>query len=649
VLQHDLIGRQYEVGSDYDGAIEAYKKVLDLDSKDVTSRVNYAVLLEYGPDGVHYASTHLDEAVKQIRAVKEQDAELGARYDLNVIVDLFFAGQFQKMLDAASALGDSEAIRQYRIAATSVLSSSDQAIQMANSSSSDEATRVRLLAGAGQFLLRTRHYKKAVALLEAASGNATASALAQQMQVLRNARPLEENTIPETDPRSPAQRILRMMTGGVDSSDRTLDAILSKQFWRTTRHENMKRAIEVSKGMLQSEMKRGETSRQVFADLVDSSIRYTVDGDEQSGFRVRATPIMGEPIDLIVIREDAQYKVLAMKPDYAPVGLEALERLSHSDVEGARKMLEWVRANVSVTNGEDPLAGQTFPRIWSRGDQGDAAHIELAAAALVADQSDRFDQVARLEKVLASATDRYEEAASLSLAHLYLRTKQWDKALPLLKPLAERYPESNSVFLSEFRAMRHLGRAPEAVALAQQRLKRAPDDDTLVENLADAYAAAGQFDKASDTLKVIAESGHATSNLLNSYAWMATFLPVPPQPAVEAAERANAMTNSENFAILHTLACLYAAGGKPLEARDLLLKAMTAAHMSQPDREVWFGFARIAEQYGDYETAAAEYARVTSTDVDNEGPTSTFTLAQKQIGALKSAGKVTDKATANGN
>jgi hypothetical protein len=55
------------------------------------------------------------------------------------------------------------------------------------------------------------------------------------------------------------------------------------------------------------------------------------------------------------------------------------------------------------------------------------------------------------------------------------------------------------------------------------------------------------------------------------------------------------------------------------KARDLLLKAMDARHLEEPNSEVWFGFALIAERYGVLDAAEEMYSRVEKPKVDYPG------------------------------
>ena len=135
------------------------------------------------------------------------------------------------------------------------------------------------------------------------------------------------------------------------------------------------------------------------------------------------------------------------------------------------------------------------------------------------------------------------------------------------------------------------------------------------------------------------DKGQATQDDLNSYAWSALFLPGPiDQESIEIAERANDLAKDSNFAILHTLACLEAQVGKPSQARELLLKAMNAQGLEDPNGAVWFGFGLIAEQYGVLDAAEKMYERVEKPKLEFPDA-KTHAIAQHRLAAL---GKIVD-------
>ena len=87
------------------------------------------------------------------------------------------------------------------------------------------------------------------------------------------------------------------------------------------------------------------------------------------------------------------------------------------------------------------------------------------------------------------------------------------------------------------------------------------------------------------------------------------------QDTIDAALRANDLTNNANFGMLRTLGCVYAAAGKTNQSRELLLKAMDSLYLNEPNSDVWFGLGLIAEQYGEFAAAEQMFERVERPDL----------------------------------
>ena len=174
---------------------------------------------------------------------------------------------------------------------------------------------------------------------------------------------------------------------------------------------------------------------------------------------------------------------------------------------------------------------------------------------------------------------------------------------------------------------RRLGR------LVKSRMQEHPEELAYVRSAIRLANSRNQFANAREMGKTLIDKGQATASDLNDYAWYALALPGPvDQDTIDKAVRANDL-NANSFAIQHTLGCVYAQAGKTTEARELLLKAMGANNLEEPNSEVWFGFGLIAEQYGAIEAAARMFARVEKPKTVFPG--STYALAQQHLVALR--------------
>ena len=149
VLKHDLIGRPFKKGMDYEGAITAYKKAVTLDPKDTLNRANLALLLEHGPDGTRYAeNARLKEAVAEFRELKKIDEEYSRNYDDNILYDLWYAHDYQGVLDNVSTLPASDARRGLMLAAIAVQQGNAAALKKSLEITTDDHARSSALVTA---------------------------------------------------------------------------------------------------------------------------------------------------------------------------------------------------------------------------------------------------------------------------------------------------------------------------------------------------------------------------------------------------------------------------------------------------------------------------------------------------------------------
>lgn len=145
----------------------------------------------------------------------------------------------------------------------------------------------------------------------------------------------------------------------------------------------------------------------------------------------------------------------------------------------------------------------------------------------------------------------------------------------------------------------------------------------------------GDFVKAHTLDQKILADGKAEAQDLNSIAWLSLFTGKVEGADMEDALKAAQLSNN-NAAVLHTLGCLYAEVGKIKEAREVLVQAMDALDLDEPDDNYWYAFGRIAEQFGERDTAIADYNRVTKPKYPIEISQSSYHLAQIRLQALRS-------------
>jgi tetratricopeptide (TPR) repeat protein len=215
IMEHDLIGRRFARGFDYQAALDAYSKAHQLDPKETNPQdkgiqVNYAMLLEYDADGTRYSEkSHLDQAITEFKEIKKRDEETGKRYDDFVLYDLWYLRKFKELLGQASALPATDIRRSLILAATVA----DQGLGAASKKSleitSGEQERSKAMMNGGSLLLRLWKYQEAAEMYSIAAKNQGNSAqLATFVNALRNTKPYEQIKIDSSDPRSAVQGML---------------------------------------------------------------------------------------------------------------------------------------------------------------------------------------------------------------------------------------------------------------------------------------------------------------------------------------------------------------------------------------------------------------------------------------------------------
>ena len=291
-------------------------------------------------------------------------------------------------------------------------------------------------------------------------------------------------------------------------------------------------------------------------------------------------------------------------------------------------------------NSEDPLEGPAFARAWTVGASSieggaDLAAARVAAAMLLADCA----EAKRALPMLRAAEPRNSAdklSLDLALAKAHLELADWPalqtvaarlvKAVPT-SALAFRYSQWSAIQLKQWDAVE---------AASRERLARLPDDSVAREMLVHRAEARGAFAEIPVILQPLIASGRASAADYNQFAWSALLTQPVKEDAVEAARMAYDETQGRSFAIAHTLACVYAASGKPREARDLLLKGMELLGVSKkPDDATWYGFGLVAEAYGDAESARDYYAKVKKPEKGVLQASSVWSLSQARLVALK--------------
>jgi len=644
IMEHDLIGRMLAKGFDYQASVDAYRKARLLDPQEIDPRTkgtqaDYAKLLEYDADGNRYSEkSHLEQAVTEFKNIRERDEESGKKYDDFVLYDLWYLRKYKELQEQAAALPGTDARRGLILAAIAMDKDIEAAVKKSLDITSDEQQRSNAMTNAARLLLYVRKYAEAAEMFSISSksqGNSTQ--YTTFANALKNTRPFEQIRIAPSDPRSAIQGLL-ISTFSKDGTYETSLSFMSKNALKSENPVEDKITYARSIAQMKKVAAKSGLTGESLGDIALSSARYSVEGDDALGFRITVETLGAGIQHAYVVREDGQYKCLKYSfssemPE--EIGWEVLSRLDKNDLPGARKWLDWARDSVHISGTDDPLAGQPFPHFWTKGQEGDANAIRTAALVLLPSKLLKGNYLSSLVAIRdATKIEVDRNRLTLVLAYAYSAQERPSELLSAAEELIKSAPDSLVAFNFLVKAYLGLKRFDEWQKLVQLNLQKHPDEIGYTRSAVHLSRYRGDFATAQKLMKPLIESGKAGDDDLNSYAWDALSLPGPIAPdAIEVAERANDHTKSANFGILHTLACLYAQSGKGAQARELLLKALDAGSLEEPNAAVWFGFGKIAEEYGEAQTAQLIYSRVEKPKTDSPG--SNYSLAQQRLQALK--------------
>jgi transglutaminase-like putative cysteine protease len=633
-LQHDAVGRRFAEGYDRAGAIAAYRKALQIEPKNTDIAADLAVLLEHDGSGVRYSpEAGVEEAISIYLARRKQlgeDATRSDDYANNLYYALLYTRRFTELREALRAAKPSLPQRALMITALAAEKGGAVAIDASRTLVSSESDRRSALASSGNILTRLREYQAAADLIEASTrGQTTTAAQTQRIALLRKTRRMDGREIAPTDPRGVVLRSFGEMFAQKRDPE-AFRALLSRRTASLADSIDFERAQRT----IIAGLTRQDLPPEVGADLLFSNVRVNIEGEDAVGYRVQLRAA-GETQSFYVVREDGAYRLLTVAPMLGPVGLMAQERILAGDLAGARRWLDWARLELRGGNSEDPLEGPAFSRAWTVGVTADLARAKLATALLLADSSMGERALPLLLEARGVSKDAADQLSlDIALAKSWLELGRWRELREVADRLVAAVPNSALAFRYQQWAAIQMQQWDAVATASRARLAQFPDDSVAREMLVHSAEARGRFGDIPVIMQPLIDSGRATASDYNQYAWSALLTQPVSEQAVEAARMAYDESQGRNSAINHTLACVYAASGKPREARDLLLKGMEQVGIDRPDDSAWYGFGLVAEAYGDAESARAYYAHVKKPSKGVIQPSSVYALSQARLAAL---------------
>jgi transglutaminase-like putative cysteine protease/tetratricopeptide (TPR) repeat protein len=638
ILKHDLVGRELRAGSDLDGAAQAYRAAIKLDPDDHTAQADLAILLEYDPVGRRYSGqAKMKQAIAEYETLgQDKLADLGLTN--NLAFAKFYGGDYAGALKAAQTLNPEP--KALIAACVAMIDGSKAGLAEANKRSTNDDGFKETARTAGEMLMNMRQYAQAAEFYQAGAAGDNAARNLGLANMLRTAQHHEEIKFANTP--TDAVKRFNMIPFDPALNKERYAALLSRNARKVLDAmdaDELKSELEAGKKM-NSELAREGSSLDVTEDVLLQMLDPKGEGDDATGYREKYEMLGGSSMTNYVIKEDGQYKLLDTGERPNSIALEMLDRIAAGDLKGAKALLDWMREDLHLEGGDDPLGGPVFPRFWTKGAAADARRMKLAAAAiLVGTRPTAAQGLAILEPALKEAAGERERTnLQLALAEGYAMLDNYAKLLDVATELLKQEPESKLAFLFKTQALMGLNRYDEANAVAGERLKLLENDSDALNLQMEIEAGRGDYVAGRAVGNKLVAQGKQNAEILNSLAWFALFLPQASADDVATAVKATQMAN-DNPHILHTLGCLYAVTGDTKDAREVLLRAMDDLNLDEPNDDFWYAWGLIAEQYGERQIAIADYQKLKKPKEVLEIPSSTWKLAQMRLKALGAEGK----------
>jgi tetratricopeptide (TPR) repeat protein len=637
-LQHNAIGIYHGKGFDLDASIAGYLKAIELDPDDLETRENLAILYEYDANGTRYVSQPgLNHAIDEYKALKAQDKAAGEQLEDNLLYCLLYAHRYADLKAELAPLPVTSARNSLGIAAAVAAEGVPAGLKRADRVSGNSQERSTALNNAGQQLIRLRMYPEAAQILSAGMQNQEQAAqAARQIAIFTNLHPYDPKQSTPVDATTVVRQMLAGMTTG-EFTDADIARVLTRHSFATEDQwqRNTRRTREAASTAVFVAAREGLTP-DIIADVSLGSMKMTVQGDDPSGYRVTMQTVGTAPQQFFVTKEDGAFKIVASQSDMMEVGNEALYLLHHGDERQARSLLDWKRDLIHKGGGDDPLLGPLFPLFWTSGESKGADAIERAAASLMVGPMDISAMLPSIAAKAAAATgaDKPDPTSiNLLLAYGYIRAEKASELKAPADALLAAYPDSNTAIRLAGEYDRLTRNWTAWNALLDKNLAKHPTSRELLLMKAEVAQAQGDWASARHTLRSVLDGGEAVGVDFNNYAWNALFQNKVDDEAIQAGQQSTTLSKNSQFSDLHTLACLYAALGRTTEARQLLIQAMNAANLAEPNSASWFVIGAIDEQYGANDAAIAAYKRVEKPE-GPINPVDTWVLAQSHLKGL---------------
>jgi len=634
ILEHDLIGRRFELGWDPKGAADAYRAALKVKPDVLTNTLELAILLEHDAIGQRYSSqSSLKEAIDLYKSVAKQIE--GTAFENNLNLALVWASNFSE-LRARLKKPTTPAGQLMLAIALAALEGSDAAIGYCTRSIVAEQTRQAVLAEAGDFLMKLRFYPEAAALLTAgARGAENAANLLGRADRFQKTRRWDG---PPPESEEPGE-ILKRFTYLLMTPEPDFPAMrkLMSRYNRLEEKQTWDQAFAAMRTGVQEIFRKQGMPLQVGGDLTLSLLEPVVEGEKAQGLRVRVPATFGGGTQLwYLLPEDGNLRLLS--PAAGALGRLAMDLLDAGKDELARKWLAWAADEAGDGADRDTPEGNPFAVLWKRRKEDDPKSLRIAAAALAAEAPGCAAAVPILEEALKAEglTPKQSYVLNHALYQAYVSLDRSAEATAVARRLVAAEPDAEIASFYLARMLEKQEKWDEVIAHCKERLQKKSNDSDALHQLQHVEMRLGHFAESVEYGRRILKSGKPDPTAYNNIAWAELLEGKSLDKALQDAQKAVQQSQGSREYMLHTLAAVYADLGRPIEARNVLLQTFRTRSNPEPQDHDWFVLGRIAEEYGARESAVEAYKK-TAEAAHADQPQSTNQLSLRRLRLLGEA------------
>jgi tetratricopeptide (TPR) repeat protein len=640
-LQHDELGRRLRHGYNRSGAIEAYRKAIELDKDEWSNFANLAILLEYDENGLRYGSGDLREAVEVYKQIGDKLSENGM--DINLITDLLYLQDWEGLKVALEKIDNQKTVSLYKIVSYGAENNFDAAFREA-SKTGDAVDRRKILSNAGELLIHIRQYAAAARFLKEASfGSSDALSLESRADTLSGTLLFEDIKLDNNNPEDLIKQFYKSlyMSGGSDFSE-LKDIVSSDVFHRAMDRDHNNNFYAEWLAIMNRGISSG-LKLEVILDLILSDIKLQIKEDNEGGYHLKLVETgLGANLDsnFYIKKIDGSLKIVGTDSFRGSIGSEIMEDIKLGKTENAAIWLDWFLKDYGLglysRVGDEPLYGHPVHGFWKKrgNDRSNIELLKIAATSILVTEKRTSASAAIILKNGLTTNSNLDSEIYYALYYAYESNDNFEGQLETSRWLYEKYPESNFAWSSLLHSLLNLGRYDELRDLAEERLIEDDEDSIAIDMLINMYFTKMDFKSVDIIFQDLKDKNRLTARLYNAVAWMALFDPELDETVLEYSRQAVTLSNSNNPPILHTLSALYAEFGRCEEARNTLDRVMALSGSSDPSSDDWYVLGRIAEEYGMLDSAKYYYKKVEQPESIASQFDSSYTLAERRLEAM---------------